>query len=190
MKKLGILGFLAKFITTYRLWIVLFVVTVPLVILLVSTWKSADANTRFGVVAAMTGLMGTVVGASTTHYQTKKREIASRHFAEKREAYMEFVDLLFTMAGRGKRPSQQQLENRMLDFRKGLLVWGGSDVFKVWNLIEENPRGEASNVEALKRLDEILRRIRLDLGHDDSSLGVGELADFLLVAKDRGKLKN
>jgi len=144
----------------HKIWICLGVMVVPLAILLVTTWKSADANTRFGVVAAITGLMGTVVGASITHYQAKKREIEARHFAEKQKAYLGFIDLFFAMAGHGSKLNQHQLKNKMLEFKKALLIWGSSDFLKLWHLIEENPSGEAASVEALRRIDEILRRIR------------------------------
>ena len=172
------------FIKKNRIWIVFSILVIPLALLLVPTWQRADDNTRFGVVAASIGLAGTVIGASATHATTKRREIEARHFSEKREAYGGFLDILLSLSQQGKK--LQPLEKKMLDLRKGLLFWGSSDFIKIWNLIE-NP-GEDPLV-MLRNLDKILRWMRSDLGHDDSSLQKGDLADFLLVAKDRGQLR-
>ena len=181
---------LFRFCKRYKPWIFVTAVTIPFVILFINTWSEADPNTRFGVVAALIGLIGTVAGASATHHYTKRRDIEARHFAEKRKAYGEFINLFFGMAGHGKKLNQHQMQTSMLEFKKALLIWGSDDFLKLWNLIEVNPQGEAANTEALRRLDEVLRRIRIDLGHDDKALRVGDLADYLLVAKDRGKLKD
>ena len=75
----------------------------------------------------------------------------------------------------------------MMILKKGLLFWGGENFIKTWNMVE-NP-GENS-LDAMRNLDRILRWMRADLGHDDSTIEEGDLSDFLLVAKDRGQLKN
>ena len=173
-----------SFLKKHKLWIALVVVGIPLLMLLVSTWQSADDNTRFGVVAAVFSLFATVVGASITHSNTKKREIDARHFTEKRQAYVGFLDILLSLSQRGRK--LQPLEKKMMDLKKGLLFWGDDDFIKVWNKVEKP--GEDS-LSALRNLDDILRWMRSDLGHTDSSLQKGDLADFLLVAKDRGRLK-
>ena len=178
--KLNVVGFVKR----NKLWIALSVIGILLAILLVSTWQSADDNTRFGVVAASIGLFATVVGASITHSNTKKREIEAIHFTEKRQAYVGFLDILLSLSQQGRK--LQPLEKKMMDLKKGLLFWGDDDFIRVWNKVEKPGEDPLS---ALRNLDDILRWMRSDLGHNNSSLQKGDLADFLLVAKDRGQLR-
>jgi len=60
----------------------------------VSGLLEADADTRTAVI----GLVTVVTAAIVTHVRTKKREIEARHFREKGEAYLGFLDLFFDMS--------------------------------------------------------------------------------------------
>ena len=154
--------------------------------LVVYSWLKADANTRFGVI----GVVGTLVSAVLVHKQTKKREADARMFAEKRKAYVGFLDLFFDMSGRvGDKPTDEQLRERMLEFKKALLVWGDTDAFALWRSLEGGVGNSKNPREVLLHLDKILRLMRKELGHDDSLLPEGELAASILVAEDRDMLR-
>ncbi len=64
-----------------------------------SKWLSLATTTILGqppsVKAVIIGLLGVFIGGIITHFQTKKREIKARHFADKREGYLHIIDLLF-----------------------------------------------------------------------------------------------
>lgn len=46
------------------------------------------------ITASVIAVIGAVIGGLYTHVQIRKREIKSRHFIEKKNAYMLFINLL------------------------------------------------------------------------------------------------
>jgi len=52
-----------------------------------------DVNTS--IKAGLIGIFGAFALGGLAHYQTKKREIEARHFADKREGYMHIINLIF-----------------------------------------------------------------------------------------------
>ena len=77
--------------------------------------------------------------ALVTHYQTKKREINARHFADKREGYMHMIDLLFDLimsVKKGEELSEEVMLKKIMPFKKALIVWGGPQIIEAWNQFE------------------------------------------------------
>ena len=143
----------------------------------------AEANTRASVLGAATVI---VVGIFT-HYQTKKREIAARHFSDKRDGYMNFIALLFDMILATKKNGHidnEELLKRYVPVKKAIIIWGGPKIIEEWNYFETMPNNQTPK-QALLRFEKILRAIRVDLGHDDSSLPPGSLVAMILVAEDK-----
>ena len=165
--------------------ILLIVAALSIVGVLVWSLLGADANTRSGVI----GFIGMIAVALYTHYQTKKREISARHFSDKREGYIKFVDLFFDLtqsAGTNSKVPQRVLVEKFLPFKKALIIWGGPEILELWNSFEAKANDEQSPDEMMRVLEDILRAIRSDLGHDDSALPYGSLVALILVAEDKG----
>lgn len=167
----------------------IFVIIFALLLIGLFGWSliEADANTRSSVI----GLIGMIAVGIAAHYQTKKREIAARHFSEKRKGYMTFIDLFFgiTQAQKTKKHlSDKQLVQKFLPFKKALLIWGGGKIIDLWNSFEIKAISGQSPEEAMSMMEDILRAIRSDLGHDDSALQPGSLVALILVAKDKNKV--
>ena len=144
----------------------------------------ADANIKTSVI----GFIGAIAVASFTHYQTKKREISSRHFANKRESYMEFIDLIFEMMKATKEnrvTSQKKMIDKMFAFKKSLMVWGGPEVIAEWNSFELKANKQQSVTETMQIFENILRAIRKDLGHDDNALPPGSLVALIIVSEEK-----
>ena len=147
----------------------------------------ADANIKSGVI----GLVSVIIVALVTHYQTKKREISARHFSAKREGYMKFIDLFFDMARSVKNnrsTSEKEMIQQMMQFKKALIVWGGQEIIEAWNSFEANVQDGQSTEKMMWTLENILKAIRKDLGHDDSTLPSGSLIALLLVTEDKRKI--
>lgn len=144
--------------------------------------------------AALLTVLASVAIAGWAHHSGKKREIAARHFSEKRQAYMKLVDTIFGAVMAGKpgqaRRSQQKIASDLLNFKKHLMVWAGADFIRCWNefetdldkLTKEETKG---SVSPLLLWDRLLRELRKDLGQDDAILEDGELAALLLVAEEK-----
>ena len=124
-----------------------------------------------GLIIAIAGLIVTISVAAYAHYATKTREIEARHFQDKRKAYMGFVDLFYDLA---KEPaiSEDELMTRMLQMKKSILIWASPGMVEAWNAFED---GLAAGDPAVfpDILDDILRAVRKELGHDDSSSRAG-----------------
>lgn len=156
----------------------------------------ALAQADIGVQSGVLALIGAVTAGLIAHRSAMKREIASRHFEKKREAYMGLVNLTFDimMADKlGKKaPSDQQLMSKIATFKKDLMVWADANVIKTWMEVE------ASNLEVLSEedpaqslfvWDKLLRAMRKDLGKDDSKLADGDLVALFLNAEGKADLK-
>ena len=144
----------------------------------------ADANTRSAVI----GAIGVITVAMITHYKTRNREIAARHFADKRDGYMKFMDLLFdmiVMTKKNRKFDNEELLKRYIPIKKAIMIWGGPNLIEEWNFFETAPEQVQTSEQALFMFEKILRAIRLDLGHDDSSLPPGSLIAMILIAKDK-----
>lgn len=156
--------------------------------LVVSLWNT-DPNVRSALVAAI----GMFAVALLTHRHIKKREIDARHFVDKREAYMKFMDLFFDMM-KGQRLKKPTKDSRLVEdlatIKKYLMVWAGAEMLDAWELFEAQAQDATSSPDpkkALMSLDSLLRAIRKDLGHNDTLLDPGALVSMILKSEDKVK---
>ncbi len=164
--------------------IAVWVAAIFLLWLFVRSFLESDANTRSSII----GLIVMFISGLITHYQTKKREISARHFSDKREAYTKFIDFFFEVVQLVKTKKQMEdeelIEKSML-IKKDLIVWGGPEIVELWNSFDTKAKDGSSLEEKMRMLEDILRAIRKDLGHDDSTLPHGSLVALLLIAEDK-----
>lgn len=150
------------------------------------------------VQAALLTVLASVAIAGWAHRSGKKREIAARHFVEKRQAYMKMIDTVYgaLMAGKPGQPrkSKQKLVADLLNFKKNLMVWADADFIRYWNEFEteldklereKTKEKTKASVNPLLLWDRLLRELRKDLGQDDTALQDGELAALLLLADEK-----
>ena len=155
-----------------------------LVWLFVDNVRAADPSIKVGLI----GLFGMLTAALITHYQTKKREINERHFVDKRAGYMHMIDLLFDTimsVKKGEELSEEKMLEKIMPFKKALIIWGGPKVIEAWNNFEVKAGTNLTPQEMVRQMEGILRAIRKDLGHDDSQLKFGSLWGLMLVAEDK-----
>lgn len=138
-----------------------------------------DVNVK----VALISLSGVLLTAVFTHYQTKKREINARFFAEKRAGYDHMLDLIFDLLRAIKRDpklSEDDRSEKALLFKRALVVWGGSKLITAWNEYEQRGDGDS-----LKRMEKLLRAIREDLGHHDRTLKPGSLEELFRGPREK-----
>jgi len=131
--------------------------------------------------------MGTAISAAIiTHNYSQKREIRARHFLEKSKAYMHIFDLIFEvirMTKESKELTEKQMIERSMEIKKSLMIWGDQNVLKAWMKFEE---GSSKNPnEIITYIDNVIREIRKDLGHNDNKLETGDLFKLVIKAEDR-----
>jgi hypothetical protein len=158
----------------------------------------AFIRSSFEVQAGILSFIGTVCIATYNHVQTKKREIEARHFNQKRETYMHYINLLFGLIQEQKKGkiaktnlSQQQMV-QMMNFKKELLVWGSPEVIQAYyqfeNFCDPESEGEDS-IKSLLASNKLFKALRKDLGHDDSILGPIDLIGLILKPESKRELE-
>ncbi len=146
--------------------------------------------------ASIMGVGSVVLVAIISQHLSKKREIESRHFEQKTIAYSHIFDLMFKaiqLSKEDKELSPAQLASESLNIKKSLMVWGSPAVLKAWDQFEVTASaGEVSDeknpLEILKRVENIFKAIRKDLGHNDTDLKTGDLFRLIVRAEDKNLL--
>ena len=147
---------------------------------------SAGDQTRLAVLTA-----GVTVGTLVyTQNSNARREIDSRHFARKSEAYEEILRILnefITAEATGKKVRQPEIVKRLADLQPRLLIWAGPKALRAWQLLSEGHGGELGFFNAAQSL---IAALREELGHSrDSELGPLGLAATFLKPEARAKLR-
>ena len=148
---------------------------------------SANTELQTGILAGGVGLVVTL----WTQDRIKKRDREARLHDKKIDAYGKLLDVFYGILDRqrtGRGPNQARLEAQMLDAKRGMLIWGSAEFIRAWTKMEEESDAPTSDKNRVLSLDEVLRLIRKDLGHDDSAMVPGELIGVLLKADARQKL--
>ncbi len=139
-------------------------------------------QTRLAVLTAIVSVCTLVY----TQHLNSKREIASRQFSKKAEAYEEIIGAMTSLmdASRlGMESSQDELLERLAKIMPKILIWGGPDVLKAWIKLstpDENP------MAALIAGSALVTALRKELGHTgDAALGPLGALSAMIRHEDR-----
>lgn len=149
----------------------------------------ASATVQLG---AITALISVIAFLYNNHHQ-QNREIKSRQFAEKRQAYQKFFDLMFDIfdAQRTGTPLEDTVViQRMGLVVKEIMVWGSADTINQYNAYMKTAQStdSAEYGHAIKNMEALMRALRRDLGHNDRALDKLALSKLLIKADDHDKL--
>ena len=156
---------------------------------------SASGNVKLGILTALISLIALIYNNS----RQQIRDISSRHFNEKREAYRDFIDLLFEFmrAVHTSETPNASLE-RISEIQKNILVWGSAETMNAYNaFMVASVAGKDSNAEQSSEdkpdlrifhaMEALLRSIRKDLGHSDRKLKKFAVTKLFIVADEHHK---
>ena len=141
-----------------------------------------------GVAAAIISAIAGVIIMACTMITTNRREINSRHFNEKKNAYIPIINLIFDFHKAtitGKEIPDKEVMDKILEFKKNLVIWGNAEAIKTWDEYEQLAGKPGSNREIILRVDKIIRCIRKELGHKDKNLKEGQLTAILLKSEEK-----
>ncbi|WP_147454311.1 hypothetical protein [Sphingomonas sp. PP-F2F-G114-C0414] len=151
---------------------------------------AAPATVRLGVLTAAVSVLTFVFNNS----RQQTREINSRQFSDKREAYQKFFDFLFEIFSaqkKGIEHSDDDLIERMHNITKGLMVWGSARTINQYNQFMRNAINPPENpLDQFRNVESLLKAFRQDLGHDDRKLEAFGLSKLILKADEHDKLKS
>lgn len=181
MKKIGL------FLISATIILAIISVALWLLWIFIQNIEAASSSVK----ASLIGILGVLIAGIITQYYTKKREVNARHYEDQRRVYMQLIDLIYSMAHEnksGKKPTNKGIESKMIDLSKALMIWGGPEMIKAWNNYRSDSAKSKSPEEGLKKMELILKTIRKDLGHDDSSLNDFDIIGLMLTADAQKEL--
>jgi hypothetical protein len=181
-----------------------FILLLGAIVFLFFVFSKNLLQTDPSISAAIIGVIGLLGAGIWSNYSTRNREINSRHFLEKKEAYLKFIDAMFNALQLEKskdEPSKRDNEKnklKMLDqllisFKKELIIWGSQDVIAAMQTFQDNSSlankdTQDKHQDILFIVDDLLRAMRKDLGHNDYCMKRGAICAMVLTAEDRRKL--
>ena len=143
------------------------------------------------VLAALIGSIATILvgifGVLWNQRSLQRRQIREAHREPKREVYTEFVDKIIidtlTRSGQLKDPriqkkATEELAKTYQNFVGKLMVWGSPGFMKAFRDFKE--AGAQGDYGVLLYVDDMIREMRADLGHDDRGLARGDVIKLLL----------
>lgn len=143
----------------------------------------------------ITGAITLIVGLGAvlvTQSKIKKRELAEAHREKKIELYTRFNDKIFELfAGAhekvtGQEPSEQNLIDFMLSFKKDLMFRASPKVIKAVIEFEKSSEDSKKGLSTLRFVDDIYRAMRADIGQ--SNFGLGSLELIQIFLKDKSEI--
>jgi len=153
--------------------------------------KNLDIK-NIGTIA--TGSITLIVGLGAvliSQNQIKKRELAEAHRENKIELYNRFNNKIFELhAGinenvTGDNPSEQNLIDFMVEFKRDLMFRASPEVIKSIINFEESSANEKKLNTILRKVDDIYRAMRKDIGL--SNFGLDGLEMIQLSLKDKSE---
>jgi len=149
--------------------------------------------------ALVTGSITLIVGLGAvliTQNRIKKRELAEAHREKKIELYNRFNDMIFKLfAGtskkiQGKEPKEQELIAFMFKFKKDLMFRASPKVIRTVLKFENSSNTPGKETSVLRRVDDIYRAMREDIGLSNFGLDGLELIQIFLSDKsEKWKVK-
>lgn len=146
----------------------------------------ANANVQASIIAGFVAVLAAVY----SHTTANMREIKARQYINKKEACEAFLNFLNDVAVSGpqKKPvSEAQMLKNLFEFKKQLLSWGDKELIRAYDKYERSA-GTTGTKDIFMNIDDLMRAIRAELGHNDAGLQRGALVGIFLKAEDRDKI--
>lgn len=157
-----------------------------------SELRQLDPNVAAAIIGVCGSILAAAAGVIWNNRSTRLREIQEAHRPEKIRVYSIFFDIVAEVAsaqiarGVGEASEVSNLVPRLLELKRGLLVWGSPGVIKSFKKFE-SAGGEGKRT--MKAIDAVLREMRKDLGNSNWLLSSGDLIDLYVKAGERGRLR-
>lgn len=169
--------------------LLIFGVSSWIIYLAVGAYLKASNNVQLGVATALISIFAIIYNNS----RQQSREIKTRHFSEKREAYQKFFNLMFDMFDaqkRGVEISEDEAVLRMRSVVKEMMIWGSAETINNYNafLKRSTSSEKISEKEVFQGVETLLLSFRRDLGHNDKKLEPLGLTKLIVKADDHEKL--
>ncbi|QDG49288.1 hypothetical protein FIV42_00625 [Persicimonas caeni] len=139
------------------------------------------------ITAALVAGVATVLVAVWTKYRETMHEVEVDLRKRRIEVYENLLEVIFDMYRKQQKDEpvdQEGLADRVAAFTRDLTLWGSDDIVRAWQEIqlkESHGAYEGFNEERVVDLDKLLLAIRRDSGHQDTTLGPGDLTSLYVT---------
>lgn len=166
--------------------IVILVIVIRLLEPYFGLWKTFTSLDN-KLIAAVIAVIAGIITVTLTHYWTKKREIEEIHRLRKSEIYRDFVQKVLVKSLQGVKQEQTQeeiaenLEDFIFSFVGALIVWGSPSVIHAYRQFQKSAEFAEKKPEMIfSSMDNLLQKIRQDLGHSNKGLKQYDLYNLFL----------
>lgn len=148
------------------------------------TLTSINTSLAVGLVTASATIIVSVISIIFSKYFERKAVIEDEHRQRKIPIYNKLIEFTFEIlisAKNGKALESSEAERFMKDFTQEVLVWGSDEVINSFYKLRQasfNPVGEKEQV--LFYFEDVLLKIRKDLGHKNKDIGKGKLLGLFI----------
>lgn len=134
-------------------------------------------NAIIVLVTILLPLIGGGIGFLLKRYLDKKRELFNENAKERRQAYQDFVDIIIDIFATTKDKKAKPFDvKRLYDFYKKNVLFAPPKVVNAFSdymqyIYKFDSNDPAQNSEHIKKLTEVLKQMRKDLGLSNKDLG-------------------
>ncbi len=145
----------------------------------------ATTNVKLGILTAAVSAFAFIYNNS----RQQAREIASRHFSEKRQAYRKFFDLMFEIIasqGDAEPISESETIVRIRDVAKEIMIWGNAETINAYSdfMVASTNNNPEDITAVFTKIEALLRSMRKELGHSDRTLQKFGLTKLFIKAEE------
>ncbi|HEX9929724.1 MAG TPA: hypothetical protein VGB02_14420 [Pyrinomonadaceae bacterium] len=175
-------------ITTLILILVFLVLVLWLVFYGVSSLASRELTPilpTLGIgLAAIITASATIFAAIRTKSIERLKEIEQELRKQKAPIYEEFADFLLNKVLQNKASSEEMLEF-VMKFHQKMIVWGDDKVIKAWVDFRKEIDTPTNKYHGLFQIENVLFKIRADMGHSNKGLEKGDLLRLFINDMDK-----
>lgn len=132
-----------------------------------------DPQPAATILAALVGLLGVLIAQLVTGVLNRRLERERAQLGRRADAYekmvrelLDFFQLSKVKTKTGEAKAREGLTKMMVEFSAHTMVWGSNEVLLAWNNYRYQATDDSlSAEEKLKGLAELVKHMRVDLGH-------------------------
>lgn len=148
------------------------------VIQLGSWYRGLDNSLQTGIVAAVPVVAVAFIGYFANKSLETKRSVEQAMRPRKLELYDEFITFLMRLFANEKvveRPDEMEMMHFFADQTPNLITFASNPVIEKWGKLRVGLSDEVPDVERMFLLEEMIKEIRVDLGHSKRGFHKGDI---------------
>jgi hypothetical protein len=150
-----------------------------MLIRIVSAVLNLQSDLAIAIIAASASVIVSVISLLISKYMEQRQIIIQEIRTKKVPVYERLISMLFKILFADKigeeKPSEQETIKFFAEFTEQLIVWGADEVVRAFQKFRAAPLTGVDPMEQLFLYEDLLLKIRKDLGHANSRLGRGTL---------------